>query len=951
MWQAPPVGVEGGPLDTETVKWSRYISGILDSAVDGIIVTDREGTIQAWNPGAEQLYGYSADEAVGSPVSMVVPERAHARLRALLEAAYTGESVPTTEGARIRKDGERIYVSLTLFPVRDDTDEVIGICAIARDITARKHTEEALRIREAQLRAAQALGKMGSWEWDVSSNEVTWSDEMYRISGREPQQSSLDLEAVVESIHPDDRAHYRESLRQLMADQEPFSIEYRAVHPDGVARTVLAHGEIHLNEEGTITRVAGTAQDVTDRKLAVGALIRAREEAVAASAAKGDFLANISHEIRTPLNGVIGMLGLLKDTDLNEEQREFLDVAQESADSLLVLIEDVLDFSKIEAGRLELASVPFDAEDLIASTTATFALLADAKGLELMADIEPGMGAEHYVGDPNRLRQILANLIGNAVKFTEKGEVVISARSKTLNGNALLHVSVRDTGIGILPDRLETIFDEFTQIDSSSTRQYEGSGLGLAICMRLTELMGGRIWADSVPGSGSTFHLEAPFGQVAAPEPEPHLLAHREGNERLLVVDDNATNRLILQKMLESWGFRVSTAESGEAALEELRMAQRDGDAFALALIDRQMPSLDGFGLAARMAEVGGDPPPSLLMLSSSDSMGDRSRAKDLDIRRYLLKPIRQPQLYGALMDLLRSEGEDVPAVAKEADEASGPAADTLPPMKVLLVEDNPVSQRLETILLRKRGHEVDLARDGAEAVSRYSAMPYDLVLMDLSMPGMDGFEATGAIRRREEATGRERTPIVALTARVMAGDREQCLEAGMDGYLAKPLRQGEFDAELARVVKATRVEAPETGLTEDEGGGPAENGNGAAAPPEPDGSELPIFDRETLLGLVAGDRELAAEVTGIFLDDLPRLTDELDAAWESGDQVRLQATAHALAGAAGTVRAERTAGAARRLEELSRKKVDEPLDEVYDRVVRAAEELEEHLRTAKTVA
>lgn len=934
-------------MDTETVKWSRYISGILDSAADGIIVTDREGSILAWNPGAEKLYGYTAEEAVGSPISLVVPQRAHARLRALLEAAYTGESVPTTEGARIRKDGERIYVSLTLFPVRDERGEVIGICVIARDISTRKHTEEALRIREAQLRAAQALGKMGSWEWDVNSDEVTWSEEMYRISGREPQQGTMNLENVVESVHPDDRVQFREAVSQLMNDREPFSIEYRVVHPDGVARTVLAHCEIHLDEEGAIARVAGTVQDVTDRKLAVAALIRAREEAVAASAAKGDFLANISHEIRTPLNGVIGMLGLLKDTDLDGEQREFLNVAQESADSLLVLIEDVLDFSKIDAGRLELASVPFDPEDLIAATTATFALLADAKGLELMADIEPGMGTEHYVGDPNRLRQVLANLIGNAVKFTEKGEVVISARSTTLNGKVLLHLSVRDTGIGILPDRLETIFDEFTQIDSSSTRQYEGSGLGLAICMRLTDLMGGRIWADSIPGSGTTFHFEAPFGRIAAPAPEPHLVGQREGNERLLVVDDNATNRLILQKMLESWGFRVSTADSGEAALEELKRAKRDGDTFALALIDRQMPSLDGFGLAARMAEVGGDPPPSLLMLSSSDSMGDRSRAKDLDIRRYLLKPIRQPQLYGALMDLLRSEGEDVPAVVEEVEEDFGPAADAIPPMKVLLVEDNPVSQRLETILLKKRGHEVDLARDGVEAVSRYTAMPYDLVLMDLTMPGMDGFEATRAIRRREEATSRERTPIVALTARVMAGDREKCLEAGMDGYLSKPLRQGEFDAELARVVRTTRVGAS-GGLGEEEGAGSAANGDGTAAvTPEPDGSELAILDHEILLGLVAGDRELAAEVTGIFLDDLPRLTDELDVAWKSGDRIRLQATAHALAGAAGTVRAERTAHAARRLEELSRKKVDEPMDEVYQHVVRAAEELEEHLRNS----
>jgi PAS domain S-box-containing protein len=926
--------------------WSRYVAGIVEASTDSIVVIDRDGTIRAWNRGAERLYGYTAEEAVGRSILMVVPERKRARVREQLDAVWQGERVPPSEGVRIRGDGERIYVSLAMFALRGDDGEPVGICGIARDISQRKRIEEALRVREAQLRSAQSLGKMGSWEWEVESDRMTWSDEMYRIAGREPGSGPLSLEEVVDSVHPDDRALFRETVREMLEDHQPFQIEYRVVHPDGVVRTVLARGEVQLNGQGEPVQVVGTAQDVTDRKMTEASLVRAREEAEAASRAKGEFLANMSHEIRTPLNGVIGMVELLLDTPLDRQQREFLEVARQSAESLLSLIEDILDFSKIEAGRLEVESVPFDAEELIATTASTFALRAHAKGLELIVDIEPGLGSRHFVGDPDRFRQILVNLVGNAIKFTEEGEVVIRARNETSDGETSLRVSVSDTGIGIPDDRLEAIFQEFSQADASTSRRYGGTGLGLTISARLVEALGGRMRVESEVGVGSTFHFSVPFDRIDAPEPVERSMIPAEEEERILVVDDNATNRRILQKMLENWGFRVTATEGGQEALDLLREADHDRDPFALAIIDREMPSLDGFELASELGSLTVSAPPVLLMLSSSDSMGDRKRAASLNIQRYLLKPVRQSQLNDVLAELLYPGRKG----AREADdEEEAAAADpSLPSLRVLLAEDNQVNERVERALLERRGHEVHVAHDGAEAVSRFTAERFDVVLMDIQMPRMDGLEATAAIRDREAATGRERTPIIALTARAMAGDREECLEAGMDGYLSKPLRQEDLARELARVVGAS---APGDGPARAAGEGGAEEGeDGSDAPAGPGvgsgDADVPVLDRETLLALVAGDRQLASEVTGIFVESLPGLVEELVQARDSGDLHRLEAAAHALAGSAETVRAERAAHAARHLEETIRREEREEIEAAFDRAVESARELEEHLRS-----
>lgn len=929
-----------------SVDWSRFSSGIVEQASDAIVVTDRDGTVLAWNPGAEEVYGYSAEEALGSSVLRVVPEESRDRARERIAAAWDGKDVPPSEGLRVREDGERIYVSLAVFAVHGDDGDVAGVCGIVRDISQRKRIEEELRVRDAQLRSAQALAGMGSWVWEVGSDRVTWSDEMYRLAGREPGSDPLELGDVVETVHPDDRALFRDTVRQLMDDHEPFEIEYRIVHPDGVVRTLLIRGEVHTDEQGEAVRVSGTAQDVTDRKMTEASLVRAREEAEAASRAKGEFLANMSHEIRTPLNGVIGMVELLLDTSLDPEQREFLNVARRSAESLLNLIEDILDFSKIEAGQLEIESVPFDAEELIASTASTFALRAHSKGLELIVDVEPDLGSTRFMGDPNRLRQILVNLVGNAIKFTEEGEIVIRARAEGPEGEAGLRVSVSDTGIGIPEQKLETIFQEFSQADASTSRRFGGTGLGLTISARLVNALGGRIWAESEVGSGSTFQFTVPFEATDDPAPRQRRPLPAEGDERILVVDDNATNRRILKQMLENWGFRVTAEGDGETALDLFREADDDDDPFALAIVDREMPSLDGFELAEKLTDLTDTPPPTLLMLSSSDTVGDRARAVNLDIKRYLLKPIQQSDLNDALAELLYPETRE----QEEAGdgEAGGPEELSLPSLKILLAEDNQVNERVERALLERRGHEVDVAHDGAEAVSRFTTARYDLVLMDVQMPGMDGLEATDAIRRRERDTGRDRTPIIALTARAMEGDREECLEAGMDGYLSKPLRQEALDEEIARV--APRSTAGDGGAAAEEVESDGADGLDVepSPDPEPDGSELPVLDRETLLTMVAGDRELASEVTGIFLESLPGLVEELSEAWESADLPRLEAAAHSLAGSAETVKAERAAHAARHLEEMIRRKQEHRIGEAFDRAVETAREVEEHLRSSK---
>ena len=602
------------------------------------------------------------------------------------------------------------------------------------------------------------------------------------------------------SFYPKEMAQaFRNDEQAIMRSGEQLvSQAERVEDKEGRERWLLTTKVPFRDRDGTIIGIIGIGRDITAQKHSEAEVIKARIQAEAASRAKSEFLANMSHEIRTPLNGIIGMTDLALDTELNPEQRDYLETVKFSADSLLNVINDILDFSKIEAGKIDLESIEFDARECIETTLRTLVLRAEEKELELLCDIAPELPAM-IRGDPTRLRQILFNLLGNAVKFTAEGQVALSAEvERREDGDCVLHFTVADTGIGIAKEKQGLIFDAFAQADTSTTREFGGTGLGLTITSRLVAMMGGEIWVKSEPGKGSEFHFTARVGvgdgaASALPIGLPEGMLH---DARVLVVDDNQTNRRILDRLLTRWGMRVVCVESGKHALVELNSAGASVDPYRLILTDMHMPNMDGFSLVEQIRSTPELAAATIMMLSSAGRRGDLARCQKLGLFASLTKPVRQNELRDAIvraLDRRRTQvnqaGALAPAVERRAV-VPGAALD------ILLAEDNAVNQRLAIRMLEKRGHRVKVAGNGREAVDLLEHTSYDLVLMDVQMPLLDGIEATTLVREREKTTGIHQ-PIVALTAYAVKGDQDRCLAAGMDGYLAKPIRPEELDAML----------------------------------------------------------------------------------------------------------------------------------------------------------
>ena len=840
---------------------------------DGRLNNSRATFINVWESLGYDPLTSPTDFAAG--LAFAIPPEDQERITRAIQACLNGETRELELEHRVRHtDGSYRWHLARGVAVRDAEGRPIRFLGSSVDITDLKRAEEALRASETWFRfMANAMPQI-VWTARPDGSPEYLNDRFVEYTG--VPVAEVSGKRWLSVLHPDDRERTMTRWMADIANGSDHDIEWRLRAADGRYRWFKARGLPVRNESGQVVKWLGTVTDIDDQKRAEEALREAKEAAEAANRAKDEFLANVSHEIRTPMNAILGMTELVLDTPLTEDQRQCLSTVKSAADNLLGIINDLLDFSKIEAGKLELDLADFSLRTALGDTLRTLAMRAHRKGLELVSHVQPDV-PDALVGDAGRLRQVLLNLVGNAIKFTEEGEVVV--RLEVAGNPALEEVSVRcavsDTGIGIPPDKQQKVFRAFEQEDTSTTRKYGGTGLGLSIAARLVALMRGTITVQSEPGRGSTFTFTARFGRQPhppekTPAPPPVLLR----DLRVLVVDDNATNRHILEELLRDWQMNPTAVGDGVAAMDVLWDAASVGRPYPLVLLDGRMPDTDGLALAARIRERAALSAIRIILLTSGDRPGDPARSRELRIDAHLLKPVQQDELLETIYRVMsRARGDARTAMEEPGREPAAvpvPAAVTL---HILVAEDNEFSAQLMEQLLTRRGHRMQLATNGREALAQAGEGVFDLLLLDVHMPELDGFEVVGAIRERERTVGGH-LPVIALTARSRKEDRERCLAAGMDDFLTKPIRPAELLAAIDRLAPAP----------------------GASRPVQPaTGEPVSLLDPVAVLRACGDDEEVLRMMCRAFQTYVPKRLAEMGDTLRDRDAPRLREAAHKL--------------------------------------------------------
>jgi PAS domain S-box-containing protein len=893
----------------------------------GVIEWNLDFEVTEWNPAAEAIFGYTAQEVRGRHATFIIPEDYRQQVDEVWQNLLTRTGGVRSTNENVTKDGNTILCEWYNTPLINADGNVIGVASLVLDVTVRKRAEEEIRLSESQFRSVWENSLDGMRLTDADGIMVRVNQAFCTMVGK--GKDELEGQPISAMFSEEKQAHILARYHERFADGkvEPyferqltmwdgkrvwFSVSNAMLESGGQPAMLLslfrditarkeAERELKIRAEELLLAKSMAEEQARMLEIQAQELREARETALQASRLKSEFVANMSHEIRTPINGVIGMTGLLLDTGLSGEQREYAEIIKTSGDALLGVVNDILDFSKIEAGKLTFELLDFDLRQSVEESVELLAARAQEKGLELTSYVDDGVPVA-LIGDPGRLRQVVTNLLGNAVKFTEKGEVSLIVTLIAQDEDAdevILRFAVRDSGIGISPEKRSKLFRAFSQADGTTTRKYGGTGLGLVISKQLVDLMGGGIGVESLAGRGSEFWFTARFKRRMS-ESDRSIQDVTFAGKRALIVDDNATSRSMLSRMLSRWEMVCTVVGSGEVALRELRRASKTTDRYAVAVVDMGMPDMDGQTLARRIKDEQTLARTRVVLLTS---LGQRAVARKADesVSAWTSKPVKESALHDAMATALSapaSGGQSRSSATRGKDTMTQKALSPWKAARVLVAEDHEVNQKVTVKLLEKLGYRADVAANGREAVEAFERGRYDIILMDCSMPDMDGFDAARAIRTTEAGA---RTAIIAMTANALEGDRERCIAAGMDDYIAKPVDRSELAHKLARWSTTAMV-----GVSSLDNPTPPENG-------------IPSIDATRLAELAElsddDDPQWMNTLITKFLRDSENRLVQLQAAAETGDPGTLKGVAHSLKGSAWNMGAGKMANHAQRLQ------------------------------------